>query len=75
MKEEKNLSTYINSWRIFPRMFITLYMILLYDSTQWFMKLETPTVEQMGLIATIVGAGAAWFNTYTKTGITKGDND
>jgi hypothetical protein len=56
-------------------MFITLYMILLYDSTQWFMKLETPTVEQMGLIATIVGAGAAWFNTYTKTGSTKGDND
>lgn len=68
MKEEKDLAARINSWRIFPRMFITLYMIMLYNSTQWFMGLEAPTVEQMGLIATIVGAGAAWFSTYTKTG-------
>jgi hypothetical protein len=68
MKGERDLATAVNSWRVFPRIFITVYMVLLYNSTMWFMALEAPTVEQMGLIGTIVGAGAAWFNTYTKTG-------
>lgn len=62
----------INAWRIFPRAFITVYMYLLYESTIWFMSLENPTVEQMGLIGTIVGAGAAWFGMYTKS---NGDGD
>ena len=62
----------LDSWRIFPRAFISVYMFLLYYTTIWFMELENPTLEQSGLISVIVGAGAAWFGLYTRS---KGDGD
>jgi hypothetical protein len=62
----------LDAWRIFPRMFISVYMFLLYYTTIWFMSLDSPTLEQSGLISVIVGAGAAWFGLYTRS---KGDGD
>mgnify|MGYP006101522231 FL=1 len=60
-------SQMIDSWRIFPRMFLSVYMYLLYYCTFWFMELDVPTVEQSGLISIVVGAGAAWFGLYAGT--------
>ena len=57
----------IDAWRIFPRAFISVYMVLLYYSTMWFMDLESPDLAQAGLISTVVGAGAAWFGLYTRS--------
>ena len=34
----------------------------------WFMALESPTLEQSGLVSIVVGAGAAWFGLYAGTG-------
>lgn len=67
-----HLAKTLDSWRIFPRAFITVYMFLLYYTTIWFMELDAPTLEQSGLISVIVGAGAAWFGLYTRS---KGDGD
>ena len=58
----------LDAWRIFPRIFISVYMYLLYYTTIWFMNLESPTVEQAGLLSVVVGAGAAWFGMYASTG-------
>lgn len=55
----------VDSWRIFPRIFITTYIILLYKCVIWYMDLPDPTMEQSGLISIVVGAGAAWFGLYT----------
>ena len=55
----------VDSWRIFPRIFITTYIILLYKCVIWYMELPDPTMEQSGLISIVVGAGAAWFGLYT----------
>ena len=55
----------IDAWRIFPRIFITTYIILLYKCVIWYMELPNPTMEQSGLISIVVGAGAAWFGLYT----------
>ena len=60
-----DLAKAIDSWRIFPRVFITTYIILLYKCVIWYMDLEAPTLEQSGLISIVVGAGAAWFGLYT----------
>ena len=60
-------SQMIDSWRIFPRMFLSVYMYLLYYCTFWFMELDVPTLEQSGLISIVVGAGAAWFGLYAGT--------
>ena len=55
----------VDAWRIFPRVFITTYIYLLYKVVLWYMALPSPTMEQSGLISIVVGAGAAWFGLYT----------
>ena len=62
-----HLARAVDSWRIFPRLFLTVYIFLLYYSTMWFMELPDPSLEQSGLISIIVGAGAAWFGLYAGT--------
>jgi MFS superfamily sulfate permease-like transporter len=61
------LSQMVDSWRIFPRLFLSVYIYLLYYCTMWFMALPEPTLEQSGLISIVVGAGAAWFGLYAGT--------
>jgi len=55
----------VDAWRIFPRLFLTVYIILLYKTVIWYMELPAPSMEQSGLISVVVGAGAAWFGLYT----------
>ena len=62
-----HLAKAVDAWRIFPRLFLSVYMFLLYYSTRWFMDLPEPSLEQSGLISIIVGAGAAWFGLYAGT--------
>ena len=62
-----HLAKAVDSWRIFPRAFLTVYIVLLYKCTIWFMELPAPTFEQSGLISIVVGAGAAWFGLYAGT--------
>ena len=57
----------VDAWRIFPRLFLTVYIILLYQVVNWFMALEAPNMEQSGLVSVVVGAGAAWFGLYAGT--------
>ena len=57
----------IDAWRIFPRVFITTYIFLLYKVVIWYMALGNPSMEQSGLVSIVVGAGAAWFGLYTGT--------
>jgi len=60
-----HLARAVDSWRIFPRIFITTYIYLLYKVVVWYMNLPNPTMEQSGLVSIVVGAGAAWFGLYT----------
>jgi hypothetical protein len=57
----------VDAWRIFPRLFLTVYIVLLYKCVIWYMNLAQPSMEQSGLISIVVGAGAAWFGLYTGT--------
>ena len=61
----------LDKLRLFPRLFITVYIWMFYDVVQWFMALEVPTNQQAGLVSIIVGAGAAWFGLYVRTGSSK----
>lgn len=63
-----HLARAIDAWRIFPRIFISVYIYLLYAVVSWFMGLDNPTMEQSGLVSIIVGAGAAWFGLYVGSG-------
>ena len=66
-----DLAKAVDSWRIFPRVFISTYIFLLYKVTIWFMNLEAPTFEQSGLVSIVVGAGAARFGLYAGTSKSK----
>ena len=57
----------VDAWRIFPRVFITTYIYLLYKVVIWYMELGNPTMEQSGVVSIVVGAGAAWFGLYAGT--------
>ena len=60
-----HLAKTVDAWRIFPRIFITTYIFLLYKVVIWYMELPSPSMEQSGLVSIVVGAGAAWFGLYT----------
>jgi len=68
-----HLAKAVDSWRIFPRIFITVYIYLLYSVVVWYMNIPTPTMEQSGLVSIVVGAGAAWFGLYTGSSSGKKD--
>lgn len=55
---------YFDKWRVFPRLFLGVYIYLLYRVVEWFMLLSDPNTEQAGLVSVIVGVGAAWFGMY-----------
>ena len=58
----------IDKWRIWPRLLITLYGLMFYKTTDWFMSLPDPTNAQSAFVSVIVGAGAAWFGLYVGSG-------
>ena len=62
-----HLAKAVDSWRIFPRIFISTYIFLLYKVVIWYMELPNPSIEQSGLVSIVVGAGAAWFGLYSGT--------
>ena len=65
---------YFNKWRIFPRIFISVYLWLVYYSAMWFMTLEDPSNAQAGFLSVIIGAGAAWFGLYVSSGNSQAAN-
>ena len=40
-----HLAKTVDAWRIFPRLFLTVYIILLYKCVIWYMNLQAPTME------------------------------
>jgi hypothetical protein len=62
-----HLAKAIDSWRIFPRVFVGVYIFLLYEVVMWFMQLPEPNLEQSALVSIVVGAMAAVFGIYAGT--------
>jgi hypothetical protein len=60
--------------RVFPRIFISIYIYVFYDVIQWFMSLPEPNIAQSGLVSVVTGAGAAWFGLYVNSGINNAAN-
>jgi len=54
----------LSAWRIVPRLLILSYMIVFYQTCNWFMDLADPNNAQAGFVSVVVGAGAAWFGLY-----------
>jgi len=70
-----NAPAYFDRWRVFPRLFIGIYLYLLVEVVFWFMSLPSPNMEQAGLVSVIVGAGTAWFGIYVREPAKNLDNE
>lgn len=68
----REVTDFIDALRIFPRVFITVYIYMFYEVVHWFMALPDPNIAQSGLVSVVVGAGAAWFGLYVHSGGDKG---
>jgi len=62
-----HLAKTVDAWRIFPRIFVSVYIVLLYEVVTWFMTINEPNMEQAGLVSIVVGAMAAVFGIYAGT--------
>tara|TARA_R100000544_G_C2215135_1_gene54166 strand:- start:76 stop:393 length:318 start_codon:yes stop_codon:yes gene_type:complete len=62
-----HLAKTVDAWRIFPRIFVGVYIVLLYKVITWFMTLPEPNLEQAGLVSVVTGAMAAVFGIYAGT--------
>ena len=68
-----HLAKTIDAWRIFPRIFVVVYIYLMYESVIWFMNLPEPNLEQSALVSVVVGAMGVVFGVYSgKSGQSKG---
>ena len=50
------------------RLLILSYMVVFYQTCNWFMNLSDPNNAQAGFVSVVVGAGAAWFGLYVNGG-------
>ena len=58
----------LDSWRIVPRLLILSYMVVFYQTCNWFMNLTDPNNAQAGFVSVVVGAGCGWFGLYVNGG-------
>lgn len=58
----------LNEWRIIPRLLMLAMLIMTYRVVEWFMVLETPTLEQAGLVSVMTGALTGAFGLFLGSG-------
>ena len=48
----------IDSFKVIPRAVILLYMYLTYKTVFWYMGLDSPSLEQSGMVSVLTSANA-----------------
>ena len=62
-----DLAKAVDQWRIFPRLFLSVYIYSTIQSNNMVYEFTNTDFEQSGLVSIVVGAGAAWFGLYAGT--------
>jgi hypothetical protein len=58
----------LNEWRIIPRLLMLAMLVMTYRVVEWFMALDTPTLEQAGLVSVMTGALTGAFGLFLGSG-------
>ena len=48
--------TFVDDWKIIPRLMMLAVTVLTYQSVHWYMGLDSPTNGQAGLVSVCMGA-------------------
>lgn len=58
----------LDDWRIVPRLLIIAFIIMNFRVVEWFMTLQTPSLEQAGLVSVMTGALTGAFGLFLGSG-------
>jgi len=58
----------MDALRLFPRAFMGVYLVILYDASKWFLALPDPSGNQSAYMSVIVTAGVGWMTAYVMSG-------
>lgn len=58
----------LDNLRVVPRILISLYGFICWDTHVWFKSLPDPTASQSAYVSLIWGAAAVWFAFYINSG-------
>lgn len=61
----------LDQLRVIPRALMAFYIVLTYQTSQWFFALSDPNTSQAAFASAVIGAGAAWFGLYVNSGNAK----
>jgi len=68
LKFIKTFAEGMDAMRLFPRAFMAVYLVILYDASNWFLALTAPTSAQSAYMSVIVTAGVGWMTAYVMSG-------
>jgi len=54
----------LNAWRIIPRLLMLTMLIMTYRVVEWFMSLQSPSLEQAGLVSVMTGGLTAAYGLF-----------
>jgi hypothetical protein len=58
----------MDAWRVFPRLFLCIFYIVLVDVHYWYLALETRGTYELGYVTAVWGAVAAVTKFYVDSG-------
>lgn len=58
----------VDAWRVVPRAVLFFYGCFTWNVYLWIKDLESPTVEQTGIMYAVIGVAGMIFNFYAKSG-------
>ena len=63
-----NLAEVVDSWRVFPRIFLSVYLYLLLDINLWYTTLQSPSDLQYSYLQLVWGVITVLTAWYMSTG-------
>ncbi len=64
----KKVAQAFNDFRVFPRLFGLLFILITWRVVNWYSGIEVPNIEQSGFASSVIATSAAYFNFYVKSG-------
>jgi len=66
--ELSKIADLVNKFRVVPRLILVGYAYMLWDIVKWLKLLESPTLEQASILATVIGIAGLIVTSYQNTG-------
>lgn len=67
-KNNDSLLRKVYKWRVFPRLFSAIYIVLMILTVLWIIGHQHINATDAAFASTVFGAGAAWFKFYVQSG-------